>query len=126
MATNPAAPRRHPPRVKMPPMRRLARRLFTLCSAASLLLCVIWAVAWLIGELVRRDMLADDSGLTEFAYGNAQWTDALYPVLPLAWILWSLRNRARSRRPRRGFCATCGYDLRATPGRCPECGTAAA
>jgi hypothetical protein len=46
----------------------------------------------------------------------------LSPPLALLPALWLRRRFIARRRRAKGLCLKCGFDLRATPVRCPECG----
>jgi hypothetical protein len=46
-------------------------------------------------------------------------------ALPTIWCVVLWRASRGERRKRRGECTSCGYDLRASPHHCPECGALA-
>jgi hypothetical protein len=82
-------------------------------------------------QFVSRSFMGIAYGRMKFG-GNPKGTDygrelvaplwelaAAWVILPVIWLV-----RWRSQRLKRlaGCCRVCGYDLRATPDRCPECG----
>ena len=67
----------------------------------------------------------------QFIFGQREWgvfltwplPMALAAALPVGRVILGVRARARRRRRSgKNVCTACGYDLRATPERCPECG----
>jgi hypothetical protein len=64
----------------------------------------------------------DFPGLTirGWAFSFPLWVVAVGCAVPPVILMRSVLRRRRWRAA--GACLSCGYDLRATPGRCPECG----
>jgi hypothetical protein len=60
---------------------------------------------------------------TEYSVQFPLWLVAILAlVLPIAWEFGHRRQYYRRKRLQSGQCPDCGYDLRASPERCPECG----
>jgi hypothetical protein len=121
----------------------VTRRLFTILSSASLAIAAVDGMFWWasapaqIIELVPADfswgVTAGRGEIHVYWHGHGR-TVSLFStvvallVLPAAGLAASiLRPYRAARRERRQRCLAgevcrCGYDLRASPGRCPECG----
>jgi hypothetical protein len=85
----------------------------------------VTATQWLITQFTGGagfEIGSDWGSSTSLGYRGAAVVVPLWlPLLLSAALFANLLQRRRARRAA-GACRVCGYDLRATPDRCPECG----
>ncbi len=108
----------------------MLRKTLTILSLIGLLLSLglsalthITAVDVSAG-VVREWRLIPGHASLFWRLGVPFWISALF-FAALSWYLYAPLHRRRKRK-KLGLCVKCGYDLRGSKDRCPECGTAIA
>jgi hypothetical protein len=76
---------------------------------------------WKIGNL-QYTSLSDANGQSYYFSVPWPYLALLAGLLPAASGIKLIRRRKAIREAQKKHCRVCGYDLRATPDRCPECG----
>jgi hypothetical protein len=107
-------------------MKRLLRWAFNLAAAVSAVLLALVVGMWFRDWRSERVYFLPGGAIVHVRVYEVKPIDygllvLLLGLMPAVWAILSFRARRRHQlRP--GLCRRCGYDLRATPDRCPECG----
>lgn len=81
-----------------------------------------WRVYWGAGLRPDPDLWGAPPTLWETEINLPMWeVAAMLAAIPTLWMVGTARQRRHASR-RNGNCPACGYDLRASADRCPECG----